>query len=75
MTYFEHNDYEILYQIKEGNQEALHLMFEKYNNLIAKKIFQFNLQYDFEDMMQEGRMMLFKSIREFQDKHQKSFTK
>ena len=75
MNYFEHNDYEILYQINEGNQEALYLMFEKYNNLIAKKIFQFNLQYEFDDMMQEGKMVLLKSIKQFEDKHQKSFTK
>ena len=70
-----HNDFEILHEIREGNNEALGLMFEKYRNLIAKKIHHFNLTYDFDDMMQEGYMILLKSIRTYNMAEAKTFTK
>ena len=73
--YLKHNDYEILHEIREGNHEALQLMFEKYKNLIAKKIVHFNLMYDFDDMMQEGYMILYKSIVRYKMKEHKTFTK
>lgn len=70
-----HNDYEILFLIREGNEEALGLMFEKYSPLIYKKIYQFNLQYELDDMVQEGMMVLDKSIRLFEEKYDKTFTR
>lgn len=73
--YRTHNDYEILHEIREGNHEALGLMFAKYKHLIAKKIFHFNLAYDFDDMMQEGYMILYKSIKKFDMAQVKTFTK
>ncbi len=72
---FQHNDYEILYLIKEGNDEALGLMFEKYSPLIYKKVYKFNLQYDIDDMIQEGLMVLDKSIRLYDEKYAKTFTR
>ena len=72
--YIKHNDYEIIHEIREGNQDALQLMFEKYKNLIAKKIQQFNLWYEFDDMMQEGYMILYKSILAFDSQERKTFT-
>lgn len=75
MTYFQHNDYEILFLIKEGNEEALELMLEKYKPLIYKKISKFNLIHEADDMMQEGLMTLHKSIHKFEEKHKKTFTR
>lgn len=72
---FKHNDYEILFLIREGNEEALSLMFEKYTPLIYKKIGKFNLGYEADDMFQEGLMMLYKSIRFFEEKYDKTFTR
>jgi len=72
--YYKHNDYEIIHEIREGNHDALELMFEKYKNLIAKKISKFNLWYDFDDMMQEGYMILYKSILSFDTEEGKTFT-
>ena len=63
MAFIKHNDYEIIFLIREGNDEALTLMFEKYTPLIYKKISKFNLGYEAEDMYQEGLLMLYKSIR------------
>ncbi|MBU1020057.1 MAG: helix-turn-helix domain-containing protein, partial [Firmicutes bacterium] len=62
MKYIKHNDYEIINQIREGNQEALELMFGKYKAFISKIIYKYNLYYDFDDMFQEGQMILYKSI-------------
>ncbi len=74
MQYIKYNDYEILYQIREGNLDATNLMFDKYSNLISKYIYRFNLMYDYDDMYQEGLMVLHISIQKFEEKHQKSFT-
>lgn len=49
-------------------------MFEKYKNLISKKISKFNLWYDYDDMLQEGYMILYKSIQTFDQKENKTFT-
>jgi len=73
--YYKHNDYEILHEIREGNHEALGLMFEKYKHLIAKNIGQFQLGYEYDDMMQEGYMILYKSITSFDMAERKTFTK
>ncbi len=75
MTLYEHNDFEILYSIREGNEEALELMFRKYKALIAKKIYKYNLVYDYDDMFQEAYMILYKSITHFDDEFKKSFTR
>jgi len=72
---FKHNDFEIISMIKEGNEDALAVMFEKYKPLIYKMIVKFNLLYDFDDMFQEAYMMLYKSIMKFDDGMNKSFTK
>lgn len=75
MKYVKHNDYEIIDLIKDGNQDALLLMFDKYKNLISKKIYKFNLVYDYDDAYQEALMILYKSIIKFDDRHLKSFTR
>jgi RNA polymerase sporulation-specific sigma factor len=69
------NDYEIIDLIRQGNEDAWKLMFEKYRWLIAKKITQFNLTSEFDDRLQEGLMVLHKSIVRFDDRHNKSFTR
>ena len=51
--YPQHNDYEIIGLIQEGDTEAVTLLADKYTRLIAKKIHKFNLSYIFDDMHQE----------------------
>ena len=72
---FRHNDFEIISLVKEGNQEALSLMFEKYSPMIYKKIDKFNLMYDKEDIYQEASMLLYNSILKFDESKNKSFTR
>jgi RNA polymerase sporulation-specific sigma factor len=69
------DDYEILDEIREGNQEALELMFAKYKPLISKIIHHFNLGYEFDDMMQEGYMVLLRSIQHYDMNETKTFTR
>ena len=75
MVYQRYNDYEIISLIREGNNDAIELMFDKYSKLISKKIYKFNLYYDYDDMFQEGQMILHKSISKFSDKFNKTFTR
>jgi RNA polymerase sporulation-specific sigma factor len=50
-------------------------MFAKYKHLISKKIGMFHLGYDYDDMMQEGYMVLYRSITSFDMAEQKTFTR
>jgi RNA polymerase sporulation-specific sigma factor len=75
MDFRNYNDFEIIDLINQGNEEALELMFEKYKYLVAKKISGFNLTDEFDDCFQEGMIVLYKSIRKFNDSRNKSFTR
>lgn len=72
---FKHNDYELISLVREGNQDALQIMFEKYSPLIYKTISKFNLMYDVEDMYQEGILKLYESIRVYDFNNGKTFTR
>ena len=71
----EHNDYEIICLAREGNDEALALMFKKYTPLIYKKIDLFHLNYDRDDMYQEGLMVLHKTLLKYEPSFNKTFTR
>ena len=43
------NDYELLYLIENDSEEALEVMFEKYNNLIASLISKYHFNKEIED--------------------------
>lgn len=75
MIYYKHNDHRIIDQIREGNHDALELMFEKYTPLISKKINHFNLRYMYEDMKQESFMLLYKSLLTYDTRYNKTFTR
>lgn len=74
---YKHNDFEILHLVRENDPDALKLMFDKYTPLIYKTIYKFNLQYELEDMYQEGLLILHTSITKYNEDHtaSKSFTK
>lgn len=75
MIIYKHNDFRIIDQIREGNSDALELMFEKYNPLIYKKISYFNLGYMHEDIVQESYMLLYKSLLTYDTSYQRTFTR
>ena len=65
--YVNHNDYELVYLIKDGNVPAKEYLFKKYSVLI-KKIYRegfYNLRYQLFDFMQEGFIILEKVITSY----------
>lgn len=69
------NDYELLYLIENDSEEALEVMFEKYNNLIVSLISKYHFDKMIEeDIYQEARMVLFKAINTFDNRFGKTFT-
>ncbi len=63
-----YNDFELIYLIKEESDIALDIMFEKYEPLIKKICSHYffcyqNIKIDYDDLLQEGRIGLFKAIK------------
>ncbi|MGN1297563.1 MAG: RNA polymerase sporulation sigma factor SigH [Clostridia bacterium] len=68
------NDEEIISQIKQGNQEALGYILEKYKNLVNIKVSKYFMAgAEKEDIVQEGMIGLFKAIKDFKPDKQNSF--
>ena len=68
------NDEEIISQIKQGNQEALGYLLEKYKNLVNIKVSKYFMAgAEKEDIVQEGMIGLFKAIKNFKPDKQNSF--
>ena len=70
-----YNDYELLYLINDGSEYALNLFFEKYDLYISKFILEFVSYYNenYEDLVQEGRMILFRCIKMYEPNSNTSF--
>lgn len=67
-------DEEIISQIKQGNQEALVYILEKYKNLVNIKVSKYFMAgAEKEDIVQEGMIGLFKAIKDFKPDKQNSF--
>ncbi len=75
MKKWNHNDYEVIDRIKEGDEDAFEFMVSKYHRFIAKKIHKFNLAYDFDDTYQEGLIILYKTVLKFDPSFNKTFTR
>lgn len=75
--YFVMNDYELIYLIQEEHDDhALRFMFLKYHKFIWKHVHLLNVSSkDSDDFHQEGVLMLFKAIKTFNEKFNKTFTR
>ena len=70
------NDNELLYLIREGNEQALEIMYKKYVPLMEGKLNKFNIETEFrDDFYQESRLMLHKAIRLYNPNSSKTFNK
>ena len=72
MQYKEYNDYELLYMVKENDENAYNLLYEKYKPLVislAKKYASTYQNYgiDINDYILEGYVGLDTSIKRFND--------
>ena len=68
--YKDENDYELLYLIKEENEDAKNIFYEKYRPMVemkAKKYFSQiqNKGYELNDLIQEGLIGLSNAIRDY----------
>lgn len=68
------SDEQIISQIKEGDNQALIFLLEKYRDLVNSKVGKyFIIGAEREDIVQEGMIGLFKSIKNFDCNKQNSF--
>ncbi len=67
-------DEEIILSIKQGDQEALAYLLERYKNLVNIKVSKyFIIGAEKEDIAQEGMIGLFKAIKDYNPEKQNSF--
>ncbi|MFQ7074915.1 MAG: sigma factor [Clostridia bacterium] len=63
-------DEQIISQIKQGDQESLAYLLEKYKNLVNIKVSKyFMIGAEKEDILQEGMIGLFKAIKDFKEEN------
>lgn len=68
------SDEQIIYKIKEGNDEALSFILEKYKDLVNSKVGKyFIIGAEKEDIIQEGMIGLYKAIKGFDNTKQNTF--
>lgn len=78
MNYKEYNDNELLYYISENNEEALEIIYKKYEPLIyrlANHVMNYckNSGVELNDLIQEGMLGLSKSVEQYKDHKEASF--
>lgn len=72
--YSELTDEQTISQIKQGDEEALAYLLDKYKNLVNIKVSKyFMVGAEREDVVQEGMIGLFKAIKDFNVDKQNSF--
>ena len=72
--YNELTDEQIISQIKQGNEEALAYLLNKYKELVNIKVSKyFMIGAEKEDIVQEGMIGLFKAIKDYNSDKQNSF--
>lgn len=74
----EHNDYELVSLAREGNEEAINLIYQKYKPIIVRKsrnaiVRASHHGIEISDIMQEGFMGLEEAINGFSDNDNASF--
>lgn len=73
--YHQYNDNELLYLMYENEDYAIGILYEKYYNLINKRLHRFNITKNYEDFFQEGLMALHTAINSYNPFYNKSFNK
>ena len=72
----QYNDFELLYLIYECDEEALGILFKKYDPLIKKKLRDFHIDKNsYDDFYQECLIALMVAIRSYNPFYNKSFTR
>ena len=69
---YNYNDYELIDAIKNGEEIALEILLLKYDPYISHYIFKMLGHFD-DDLIQEGRIILYKAIYSYIDSSEYSF--
>lgn len=73
---YHYNDNELLYLIKEKEDSALEIIYQKYIPMIKKRIGDFKIKYkNYDDFFQEGLITLKKAIETYKEEYGKTFNK
>jgi RNA polymerase sporulation-specific sigma factor len=77
--YKDYNDFELLYLISEGNEDAMNILYKKYYPVIELKARQYlnsytNRGFDLNDLVQEGMIGLSQAINDFKDRRDVKFS-
>lgn len=73
--YIDVPDEKLLELLKEGNEEIIDYLLEKYKNMVRKKArAMFLVGGDTDDLIQEGMIGLYKAIRDFRPDREASFS-
>lgn len=78
VQYKEYNDYELLYMVKENDETAYNLLYEKYKPLVINLAKQYAKMYtnygiDINDFILEGYIGLDKSILQYKEYDEHKF--
>ena len=69
-----YSDEELVNLYRQGNEQAVEYLFEKYNNLVRKKAKAMYLAGgDNDDLIQEGMIGLYKAVRDYKEERDASF--
>lgn len=70
----EYSDEELVNLYRQGNEQAVEYLFEKYKNLVRKKAKAMYLAGgDNDDLIQEGMIGLYKAVRDYKEERDASF--
>ena len=72
MDYKKYNDYELIYEVREQNEEAYNMIIKKYSMLIRKIADEYykankNNKVDYEDIVQEGYFGLLQALDNYKE--------
>ena len=78
MNYKKYNDYELIDQIQENNEDSKNIMFEKYNPVLRSLAYEYyqkfgDYGYDYEDFLQEANISLYKALNSYNDQKNSLF--
>ena len=78
MGYKQYNDYELIYMVRENDDDSQDILFQKYQPIVRKIAGEYfshysSYGYDYEDFVQEGNVAFQKSVMYYDEKKDSTF--
>ena len=79
MNYKDINDYELIYEIRESNEDSYNILIKKYSTLVKKMAEDYyksnkNIKVEYEDLMQEGYYGLLQALDNYDERSSLFYT-